>query len=99
MSKASNDDIDASERLGSLYWSIVFVVNSEKLQESASDFLNSSNWKTGLRNLFHDFCSFLPFKYACNRALSSNLCLRLFLKTLVGNRALHVFPCQNLNVL
>lgn len=72
VSKASNADIDAPERLGSLYWSIVFVVNSEKLQKSASDFLNSSNWKTGLRNLFHDFCSFLPFKYACNRALSSN---------------------------
>lgn len=66
----SNDDIDASERLGSLYWSIVFVVNSEKLQKSASDFFNSSNWKTGLRNFF----SFLPFQYACNRALSSNLC-------------------------
>lgn len=71
--KASNDDIDASERLGSLHWSIVIVVNSEKLQKSASEFLNSSNWKTGLQNLFHDFCSFLPFKYACNRALSSNL--------------------------
>ena len=39
--KSLNDDNDAPERLSSLNWSIAFVVNSEKPQESASVVSNS----------------------------------------------------------
>ena len=41
------DSNDASERLNSLKWSTAFVVNSEKLHESAAVVSNSPNQKAG----------------------------------------------------
>ena len=54
--EASNDDSDASERLGSLNWSTAFLANSEKLQESNPVVSNNPDRKAGLRNLFHELC-------------------------------------------
>ena len=57
----SKDDSDASERLSSLNWSTAFVVNLEKLQESASVVSNSRNRKLvyGISSMnFVFFCSF-----------------------------------------
>ena len=50
--KVSNDDSDVSERPSILNWSIAFVVDSEKLKESASVSSNSPNRKTDLRGLW-----------------------------------------------
>lgn len=82
-----------------------FVMISEKLQESASVFSNSLNRRTGLRNLFHELCSSLPFNVHAISTTFEFVSSRLALRTSVGDRALpesdmcyniHVIPDHNL---
>lgn len=53
--------------LGSLNRLIAFVVNLSKLKVSASVVSNSPNRKTGVRNLFHELCTFLSFSMHATR--------------------------------
>ena len=81
-----------------------FLMISEKLQESASVFSNSLNRRTGLRNLFHELCSSLPFNVHAISTTFEFVSSRLALRTSVGDRALpesdmcynfHVIPDHN----
>ena len=53
--------------LSSLNRLIAFAVNLSKLKVSASVVTNSPNRKTGVRNLFHELCTFLPFSMHATR--------------------------------
>ena len=87
--KTSNDDSDASERLSCLNWLIAFVVNAEKLQESA--LLSRTAWigKQVYGIYFMNFVLFCPLNMHATRYHLRIYMIRLVLKTpAVENRSL-----------